>query len=416
MAKVIRLPRENDAARVTGGLPLPAGAAAVQAAMQQAIGVPIDLRRALGPEAVTRLTQQARTGGLAPIMGGQDPQAPATLNVRETLCMQVTATVAPPTGTATTTTCTCSVDFTTPVPRVGCPGPSCRSLTTPAGAIEVTLSQLVCATIQVTVGVNGQVTGRIVNLICAPCATFPILQTFGTSTAPDWVLGGSARLTSGAPDPTGSGWLRLTDALADQVGFAYYDLPFPSSQGIVVTFDYAAYGGTGGDGISFFLFDGSTTNFQIGPFGGSLGYAAVPSLNRPGLSNAYVGIGLDEFGNFTNPGPTGFMPDGPGFFPRQVAIRGPGNGLDGYLFVARADDPLIPCDRSCGRGVRISITGDHRATVEMRPDPTRPYQVLLDGVQLPAPTSATLKLGFAGSTGGQTNIHEIRNVVVEALG
>ena len=71
---------------------------------------------------------------------------------------------------------------------------------------------------------------------------------------------------------------------------------------MLVQFDYATWGGTGADGLAFFLYDGSTSSgsFHAGASGGSLGYASCNST--PGLSNAYIGVGFDEFGNFTNLG------------------------------------------------------------------------------------------------------------------
>ncbi len=73
----------------------------------------------------------------------------------------------------------------------------------------------------------------------------------------------------------GNGWLRLTEPLNDQAGFAFFDSPFDISQGVVIQFDYATWGGNGADGYSIFLFDGSydATTFSAGASGGSLGYA-----------------------------------------------------------------------------------------------------------------------------------------------
>ena len=126
----------------------------------------------------------------------------------------------------------------------------------------------------------------------------PVFEACMDDTMPGWVLGGSTVLTSGGVDPAGQGWLRLTGIGNNEFGYAYYDTDFHSSYGIVVSFEYTAWGGDGADGISFFLYDGTTTQsqFQIGDAGGSLGYAngCDPA---PGLSNAYVGIGIDEWGN-----------------------------------------------------------------------------------------------------------------------
>lgn len=82
---------------------------------------------------------------------------------------------------------------------------------------------------------------------------FPVAMTFKDASAPGWVLGGTAKLTSGVADPENDGWLRLTENNFNQAGYAYYNAPIPTGRGLVVTFDYAAWGGTGADVLSFFL-------------------------------------------------------------------------------------------------------------------------------------------------------------------
>src|SRR5690606_38909458 len=138
------------------------------------------------------------------------------------------------------------------------------------------------------------------------------------------------------PGTPGNGVLRLTSNQEYQSGYVYLDIPFPSTFGFRASFEYFSYGGNGNaDGLTFFLFDGGVPTFQPGAFGGALGYAqgVNPSFaNSPGLSGAYIGIGLDEFGNFSN---AVEGKDGRGFLPNSVVIRGPGNGFSGYNCIAR---------------------------------------------------------------------------------
>src|SRR5690606_10043230 len=82
------------------------------------------------------------------------------------------------------------------------------------------------------------------------------------------------------------------------------------------------WGGNGADGISFFLYDPAASPFTIGGFGGSLGYAQSNGL--PGVSKAYIGLGLDEFGNFGNP--TASRQGGPGQRQSSLTLRGDGDG------------------------------------------------------------------------------------------
>ena len=130
------------------------------------------------------------------------------------------------------------------------------------------------------------------------------------SSSTGWVLGGNPNpsiLTGdGTIDPAGSGWLRLTDSEGNQTGYAYNTTTFDLSQGLLVQFDYATWGGSGADGYSVYLFDSGVSTFNIGAFGGSLGYAqklSTSTCNPPtatvaGISGGYVGIGVDEYGNF----------------------------------------------------------------------------------------------------------------------
>ena len=112
----------------------------------------------------------------------------------------------------------------------------------------------------------------------------PVTQCFRDTGAPGWIMqeyssgvkNTTVPLTAATGiDAAGSGWLRLTDNTNNQSGNAYYTLPINVTQlGIQAQFSYTAWGGTGADGISLYLFDGATTpaNFVQGVFGGGLGY------------------------------------------------------------------------------------------------------------------------------------------------
>ena len=258
-------------------------------------------------------------------------------------------------------------------------------------------------------------------------AQFPISQPFTGTTAPGWALGGSATLTAATGvDPAGSGYLRLTGIKTGERGYAYYDTAFPSGLGLDVDFEYLAWGGTGADGMTLFLFDGSTRNFKIGDEGGALGYCQGYNSNLVGgLSNAYVGIGFDEYGNFASSAdrcPNG----GIGRTPDAVTIRGPGNGKKGYAYLttsgtlpAGIDSPggsARPASTSYYRRVIVSIVpagSRYQITVRWQTSPDGAFQTLINGFTLPNPPPPTLKLGFAATTGGSTNYHEIRNVRVQ---
>src|SRR5690606_24083815 len=109
-------------------------------------------------------------------------------------------------------------------------------------------------------------------------AQFPYYESFKDSFADGVIFGGtpnSALLTSASGiDAPGAGYLRLTDNGNNQTGFARSTRTFASAEGLDIRFEYYTYGGSGADGITFFLFDAvAAGSFQIGGFGGSLGYA-----------------------------------------------------------------------------------------------------------------------------------------------
>ncbi len=117
-------------------------------------------------------------------------------------------------------------------------------------------------------------------------------------------------------DTVGSGALRLTNGGSQGVnenGAIFSTVPFSSKAGLQVTFTTYTYGGNGdnthgADGIGFYLLDPSvatslslSTAANLGAFGGSLGYSCS-NANSPhdGMIGAYLGLGIDEFGNFSN--------------------------------------------------------------------------------------------------------------------
>lgn len=267
---------------------------------------------------------------------------------------------------------------------------------------------------------------------------FPYCENFtDNATQSATVFGGSARIVDGA--------LRLTDAVNEQNGYIYIDIPFSSVYGIKAEFEYFSYGGNGADGLVAFLFDAETPVFNTGGFGGSLGYAQRG--NQAGLSRAYLGIGFDEFGNFgtTLEGKNGGFPGmGGALVPNSIVIRGPGSGLVGYEFVAGrktmvdGNDGLAPSDQfpisSGGPGTnRVTdpnLPGYRKVFLDLQPDPNgegyfltvsmlvstepnNPRMVTIFERPYNFPAPKNLKIGFTASTGGENNIHEIRNLLVE---
>ncbi|WP_208112301.1 Ig-like domain-containing protein [Pedobacter metabolipauper] len=276
-------------------------------------------------------------------------------------------------------------------------------------------------------------------------AQFPYVESFRSSTATGIVFGGapSAFLTAagsssngGTPiDPIGSGWLRLTNNAQNQKGYAYSTSNFPSSNGLRVDFEYAIYGGSRADGISFFLFDATASPFTIGGFGGSLGYAQITTTNpiSEGVSKGYLAIGLDEYGNFSNnnEGRQG----GIGFRPGSVTLRGKGNGAattpDNYRFLTSEHPDELGASLIGDGSQRISDPTNmayRKVAIELIPNPAGGYNInvyitkggspqqrvkIIDNYYYPDAAPTSLRYGFASSTGDETNFHEIRNVAID---
>ncbi|MDF3077645.1 MAG: tandem-95 repeat protein [Sphingobacteriaceae bacterium] len=267
-------------------------------------------------------------------------------------------------------------------------------------------------------------------------AQFTYFESFTHTTAPGVIFGGSptAFLTAGSAqvgDTDGNGYLRLTNNNRNQTGFVYSNVLIPSTSGLKIEFEYFTYGGSRADGIAFFLFDASTANFNIGGFGGSLGYAQINLTNpvTPGVSNGYLGVGIDEYGNFSNPieGRQG----GTGFFPQSVTLRGKGNGAaltpDNYKFLTSKE--VLPLGfNMTGGTVRHPLQSDpeyRKAFIDMKPNPLGGYNIsvrimtggatpvtytVIDNYYYPEAAPSVLKYGISSSTGDQNNFHEIRNL------
>jgi type IV pilus assembly protein PilY1 len=173
------------------------------------------------------------------------------------------------------------------------------------------------------------------------------------------LVGGTSGTIPGT-DTTKGGALRFTNFPTVgsypqgyfESGAIVSNFSFPlASQGISITFVTETYEGNSGgsgtdgaDGISFFLQDASQSP-DLGATGGSLAYSCSNANNDPtirttgvssghprgydGLTGGYIGLGIDEYGNFLNQGDntaTGF-----GYQWNRIGLRGAGNVSFGWL-------------------------------------------------------------------------------------
>jgi hypothetical protein len=245
-------------------------------------------------------------------------------------------------------------------------------------------------------------------------AQFKLQETFEGTTAPGWTLSNSATLTAPAIDTAGTGWLRLTAASGNQKGLALNNaFSFASNQPVVVEFDYVAWGGTGADGMTLFLYDPTVASPMAGAFtGGGLGYC--------GGAGGYLAVGLDEWGNFSNPGDKCLSASGgPGRVPESFVIRGPQSQTNPWVntttIAGKIDNPGV-ASRPSPKTVLLSLTPavspaiGYTITAQFRSASGQPFQTLFSNVAFPYTPPANLSVGFSGSTGGSTNTHELQGL------
>jgi type IV pilus assembly protein PilY1 len=251
----------------------------------------------------------------------------------------------------------------------------------------------------------------------------------GASSAP--TVGSPVSATPQTPDPiltdanghaVGMGALRFTNGYPygyHENGAIVSGFTVPSGQGIEITFKTTTYlgnsggsGQDGADGISFYLLDGcmpvtggaasgiagaavpsgcganpiygsaGKTFPAIGAWGGSLAYSCSNS-NSPysGLTGAYIGLGIDEYGNFLN-GTSNTLSEtgtsatgdntasGGGYQPGRIGLRGAGSISGAALTTAYgtftgSSSPYYPASlaTTCSNGGTYSASTNSCGTV-----------------------------------------------------
>jgi uncharacterized repeat protein (TIGR01451 family) len=149
---------------------------------------------------------------------------------------------------------------------------------------------------------------------------------------------------------------------------------------------------------------GSTT-------GGGLGYC--------GGAGGYLGIGLDEYGNYSNLGSgCNSQGGGPGRRPQSLAIRGPLSAYNPYVTgttVTSGIDDSGVSTRPSPKVVLLTMvpaTTGFTITAQFQSASGQAFQTLFENVPFPYAAPATLSIGFGASTGGSTNKHEVQNLTV----
>lgn len=271
-------------------------------------------------------------------------------------------------------------------------------------------------------------------LLCLCGSAFAQFSTTGEFTTatldPGWSVTGSAKLTKAAGGSDSAvitpGWLRLTENAGNDQGTALYTGgSFSAITGLSISFNYVTWGGgaPGADGIAVFLFD-ATQNMSGAILGGGLGYCKG--------AGAYLGIGLDEYGNFSNPGDRCTLSNGTGFAAQRLVLLGPtsvpgSNPVTVNPFIASTAvtgqidnatvSPASIATRPAFNQVSVTLTPSspigYSVTVLFSNTPGSPPSATgITNVLFPYVAPTSLSVGIAASTGGSKNIHEINSLLI----
>jgi autotransporter-associated beta strand protein len=239
------------------------------------------------------------------------------------------------------------------------------------------------------------------------------------------------------PSVTSDSWLRMTDSGGQEATYAVYNTSFASTNtSVYVDFLFRFYNGTSfdnklGDGITFFLYDASQT-FSAGFYGGSLGYAnynggtQYPNLTKSGMAGGYLGIGIDQFGNYSNSWDevSNARNGGPGVTPSSIAVRGPGSGQTGYEYLGGTStlpaslwstSTTAPTSGDGFGHMIISISPTNQLVVSLARDSTSTPTVILTMDLSSFARPEDLRFGFTASTGGATSIHELSELTFASV-
>ncbi|MGN6242227.1 MAG: Ig-like domain-containing protein [Motilibacteraceae bacterium] len=205
-------------------------------------------------------------------------------------------------------------------------------------------------------------------------------------------LTGTGTTASTLPAPTGAGWTRngsttvsgsdlvLTDTTrTTEAGSAFSGTAVPSD-GLDATFTVQIGGGTGADGMTFTLLDGSAPATSLGAAGGALGYG--------GLAKA-VAVTMDTWKNGSDPSGN-FVGVADGTLTTKDDLH--------YLSTSTAIGDL----RSGAHTVHVTVSGGR-------------MQVAVDGttrIDVPVTLPTTVRPGFTAGTGGSIDNHVVRDVTI----
>ncbi|GGI87795.1 DUF6701 domain-containing protein [Shewanella gelidii] len=220
-----------------------------------------------------------------------------------------------------------------------------------------------------------------------------------------------------------NGRLRLTENSGNQATAVTYQSALAAKDSIVtVQFDLYAYGGSGADGMAIVLSD-SMVAPQPGSFGGPLGYGHRAGSGIPGFAGGWLGVGLDEYGNFSAEGGS----NSKGRRRQSVAIRGSGSGTTGYRYLhgtcndgstntgGNCLSPTVDGNSATQHRYKVTVdssqSGESKVKVERSIAGAAFVELIPEFDAAAEPGQAAIPenfmLSLTGSTGGASNIHEL---------
>lgn len=232
-------------------------------------------------------------------------------------------------------------------------------------------------------------------------------------------------VVNSTPPALVDGRLQLTTNAQNQSTSITFRQGFPAAGNkLKVEFDHYAYNGSGADGIAL-VFSDAEVNPVPGSYGGSLGYAQRTNVSpsQPGFAGGWLGIGFDEYGNFSQEteGRNGGVVT---IRPNAIGVRGAASTNYVWLGGSSTLSPVLGASGATpGRGDRYRVTIDSATDpakvaflLERQSAGSASYSPILSSTDLtagghPAPPQ-NLLLSFTGSTGDFTNVHAIDNVSV----
>jgi hypothetical protein len=277
-----------------------------------------------------------------------------------------------------------------------------------------------------------------------PSATLLVSESFQNRvTSPNaWFYTNGACLTAGstpppgsipacgnnAPqDPAGAGALQLTTPTSYTTTIVGWNAPLPTAHGLEVVFTSFSFEGTGGDGTLLFFTDGSKAPPSApGYTGGCLAYLGNINYYCPGpaLANAYLGVGFDEFGDYSK-----FLgANGNEAIPETVALGGAGSESFPYVggvdnaqgepvsLPFLLDDPSATTRQANAPTFAVSLLRNGQVTVAIDIHDGHGFVTYVSkrivGVNRQPKVPKTVYVGFAGSNGGAYERRQIDDVTI----